>query len=145
MTDNELFAKHAQSYLLCYNDKCPTRKQCLRWIIKDHTPEDMPVVSILNPRYAKTTDNECPYFKSNKKQKMAVGMTLFFDEMPRKTEQSVRNALPGAPPLLPLPPWRHPYPTRHTRTYPCSLRSMRMGQKARIRRIYGRVRMVTTM
>ena len=93
MTDNELFAKHAQSYLLCYNDKCPTRKQCLRWIIKDHTPEDMPVVSILNPRYAKTTDNECPYFKSNKKQKMAVGMTLFFDEMPRKTEQSVRNAL----------------------------------------------------
>lgn len=22
MTDNELFAKHAQSYLLCYNDKC---------------------------------------------------------------------------------------------------------------------------
>ena len=36
MTDNELFAKHAQSYLLCYNDKCPTRKQCLRWIIKDH-------------------------------------------------------------------------------------------------------------
>lgn len=93
MTDNELFAKHAQSYLLCYNDKCPTRKQCLRWIIKDHTPEDMPVVSIVNPRYAKTTDNECPYFKSNKKQKMAVGMTLFFDEMPRKTEQSVRNAL----------------------------------------------------
>lgn len=93
MTDNNIFAEHAKNYLLCYNDKCGKHSQCLRWIIKDYTPDDTATISIVNPRYKHAADNSCPYFRSNTKQKMAVGMTKFFDEMPRKTEQAIRDAL----------------------------------------------------
>ena len=68
-------------------------KQCLRWILKDYVPDDQLIVNAINPRYKKPIGAGCPEFKSSEKRLMAIGMTMFYEEMPRKTEQNIRHAL----------------------------------------------------
>ena len=93
MTEKELFTEHAKNYLLCYNNQCEKHEQCLRWILKDYVPKEQASVTAVNPLY--TDKSGCSLFQSSEKRKMAVGMTKFYDEMPRKKGQSIRDTLEG--------------------------------------------------
>lgn len=93
MTDEKVFAAHAKGYLLCYNERCNRHEHCLRWLVKDYAPKDVPLISIVNPNHKTHTGATCRYFRSDTRKRMAVGMTTFFDEMPRKMEQKIRHEL----------------------------------------------------
>lgn len=93
MNEKDIFTEHSKNYLLCFNDHCPRREQCLRWILKDYVPDDLLIVNAINPGYKNIGADRCSEFKSSEKRRMAIGMTKFYDEMPRKTEQSIRHAL----------------------------------------------------
>ena len=88
-----LFREKAARYLTCFNDHCPRHDQCLRWEVGRHTDPAQHLSTSIPPTYAPAADGSCPYFRDNSLQRMPLGMTHFYDEMPGRTERGIKNTL----------------------------------------------------
>ena len=93
MTEKELFTMHTRNYMLCYNEHCEKREQCLRWILKDYVPHNQLMVSAINPRYTSGNTAMCRNFRNSEKRLMGIGMIRFYDEIPHKVELGIRKFL----------------------------------------------------
>ena len=82
MKDDFNYQSVPLNYLPCFNGKCPRRNECLRHLVALHAPESVVAVKALNPAaYPKDTAS-CPYFRSNRKLRLAWGIDAMFDKIP---------------------------------------------------------------
>lgn len=95
MTDEELFRKMiAKGYVVCCVEGCPLCKQCLRWLVGLQYPETELFITCVNAKHETVGTEHCIHYREAQKVMMARGMTrIFNDEMPKKVERGVRNAL----------------------------------------------------
>lgn len=93
MTDEQLFTQKARTEVVCFSDQCPLSKHCLRRHLTQYLPDDLRLVTCMNPRYKDVEAGRCGLFVSDQKVQMARGMMEFFDEMPGRMTYQVRNAL----------------------------------------------------
>ncbi len=95
MKDHQLFTEKASSgYVVCFKDACPRHAECLRWLTGQHMPEELNVCTCVNPSGKSVGTEQCTHFRKAEKVTMARGMTrIFSDDMPKRVENGVRQAL----------------------------------------------------
>ena len=81
------------NYLHCFHAACPRKDECLRHLAALHAPKSVPTLKTLNPAaYPKNVDT-CAYFRSNRKVKLAWGITALFDKIPYATAIALKDSL----------------------------------------------------
>ena len=95
MEEERIFAEKANSnYAVCFLASCPLREQCLRWLVGCQMPATRMYYQCVNHRAKDVGTANCPQHRPAQKVLMARGMMrIFTDEMPRKVEPGVKNAL----------------------------------------------------
>ena len=91
--DIQLFREKSQTYMVCYDDKCPKANQCLRRTVAAYVPEEQLNVRCVNPNYREIPDGQCPAFKPTEKVRMAVGMMHLLDDVPYETACHIKRNL----------------------------------------------------
>ena len=88
--------KAQNGYMVCYQDQCPLRTQCLRWQVGQHVPNTHSSYWCVNPHFEAVETNECPTYRSDQKARFAKGMThIFTSDMPKRVESAVRYGVIG--------------------------------------------------
>lgn len=91
---NLMIQKAMNGYTVCFNEQCPLHEQCLRWRVGQQMPQDVEVCQCVNPHFEGVATDQCPMYRSDEKVRWAKGMTkIFTDDMPKKVEKAVRQAL----------------------------------------------------
>lgn len=91
---NLMIQKAMCGYTVCFNEQCPLHEQCLRWQVGQQMPRDEKECQCVNPHFEGVATEQCPMFRSDEKVRWAKGMTnIFTDDMPKKVEKAVRQAL----------------------------------------------------
>lgn len=80
-------------YLLCLNRQCPKADTCLRQLAERSMPDDIPQWNIISPKYQAASKGDCPYFRSDRKIRYAVGFLTMMDELPHKLTRLVALSL----------------------------------------------------
>lgn len=62
---------------VCYNNQCPRREQCLRWLANGYANEKPLVLSVVNIQNAEVNSGNCPLFAADKTVTVWRGMTRF--------------------------------------------------------------------
>jgi len=78
---------------VCYNNQCPRREQCLRWLANGHANEKPLVLSVVNIQNAEVNSGNCPLFAADKTVTVWRGMTRFYHDMPHHTELAIKEHL----------------------------------------------------
>ena len=91
-----LIEKAKEGYTVCYQDQCPLRTECLRWLIGQHVPNTARTYSCVNPHFEGVATADCPMYRSDQKVRFAKGMThIFTSDMPKRVENDVRMSIIG--------------------------------------------------
>ena len=93
MMNEKLLKEKAKHYLVCYYEPCQKREHCLRWLVGPHVPETELVKECVNVTNAEVRAGRCSFYKPDTPLKMARGMTLFYEEMPRRIAVSIKQKL----------------------------------------------------
>jgi len=95
MTEQEILRQKAPHYLLCFIAECPLHETSLHWLCGQESSGDDLVVTSVNPRNPLTGTAGCPHYREKLKVRYAKGMVHFFDQMPRRTDVSIKSRLIG--------------------------------------------------
>lgn len=91
-----LIEKAKEGYTVCYQDQCPLRAQCLRWLVGPHVPNTHSSYRCVNPHFESVASNDCPMYRSDQKVRFAKGMLHTFNsDMPKRIEPVVRSGIIG--------------------------------------------------
>ena len=93
MIDEELLREKAQNYLVCYNDGCPRREHCLRWLAGPYVPETQWVQTCVNLMNKELRAGRCRYFKADEKITVMRGFKHLTDHMPKLVGTAIRKEL----------------------------------------------------
>ncbi|WP_300694970.1 DUF6078 family protein [uncultured Bacteroides sp.] len=80
-------------YPRCFNIQCTKAEKCLHRLVAVHDTSDYPVISIVNPLCIPADSEQCPYFKSTQKVRVAWGISHLLDEVPSKSFQPLKQQL----------------------------------------------------
>ena len=94
-TDKEiLFRQKAEKYLCCFNDRCPSHTQCLRWEVGQCVDPAVRILTCISPNYLKPNQNRCHHFRDNQPLTMPIGMKKrFYYDMPARIAQAIKRTL----------------------------------------------------
>ena len=85
--------KPPEQYKLCSNSACKKSENCLRQLCyRQVTKEDIGIY-VLNPLLFPKEKEECPYFKTDKKIKLAWGTKNILDDIPNKKASEIKREL----------------------------------------------------
>lgn len=87
------FANVPSRYSLCLNRQCPNAATCLRQIVEVSAPDDVECWTIISPKRLASLTGDCPYYRSNKKTRYAMGFINILDSLPYKQMQEVSKYL----------------------------------------------------
>ena len=87
------FANVPSRYSLCLNRQCPNAATCLRQIAEVSAPDDVECWTIISPKRLASLTGDCPYYRSNKKTRYAMGFINILDSLPYKQMQEVSKYL----------------------------------------------------
>lgn len=93
MTPQEQLRQKAPHYLLCFVDKCPLHSSCLHWLAGQESQNTERIMRCLNPKHPGVGTRQCPEYRENLIVRHARGMVHFYEQMPGKTERSIKNRL----------------------------------------------------
>ncbi len=82
-----------EQYMFCSNSLCKNAETCLRSLCYKQLTKDDVKISVLNPILFPKQDEECPYFRTNKKITLAWGIEKIFDEIPSKPAAEIKKEL----------------------------------------------------
>ena len=88
-----VFREKAASYLVCFIDRCPLHRQCLRWLVGQYVRPSLLAYKSVNPRNPEHGGKQCTMFRKNERVVMKRGFTNMYHDMPGHTESLVRNYL----------------------------------------------------
>lgn len=81
------------NYIHCFNENCPRKDECLRHLTGLCAPKNISTIKTFNPAaYPADTDN-CPYFRSARKIRLAWGISTMFDNIPYRTAVLLQSAI----------------------------------------------------
>lgn len=75
----------------CLNKSCKQASTCLRYRLYTHIPAACQTIRIINPVYAATIDDVCPFFMPDKKVRYALGITHLLDHVPYSDAVSIKD------------------------------------------------------
>lgn len=81
------------NYARCFNSQCAKADNCLHRLAALHDTTEYPTVWSINPLCIPADSNQCPYFQSSKKVRMAWGINHLLDEVPHKNLQPLKSQL----------------------------------------------------
>ena len=82
-----------EQYKLCSNSACKKSENCLRQLCyRQLTKKDIGIY-VLNPLLFPKENEECPYFKTDKKIKLAWGTKNILDDIPSKKATEIKKEL----------------------------------------------------
>lgn len=79
----------------CYQERCPKKESCLRWIVAQREDTEAISIPIINPRLIPEEAAQCTYFLTMQKQRVAWGVKHLFDEVPAKQLRPMKNRVMG--------------------------------------------------
>lgn len=77
----------------CLNTQCKHAEKCLRYILSKLLPVERTVFSIVNPACTTPQADSCPYFKADKTDRYARGITRLLDDLPHNKAVAVKSAI----------------------------------------------------
>lgn len=89
MENEENIKLQLAQYMLCFNNQCSKKEHCLRYHMAQTDTSGIPRISVFNPLCYPKAEEECPYFRSNKKVRMAWGFKHLYDDMPARIARAV--------------------------------------------------------
>lgn len=75
----------------CLNKSCKQASTCLRYRLYTHIPAACQTIRIINPVYAATIDDVCPFFMPDKKVRYALGITHLLDHVLTVTQSASKD------------------------------------------------------
>ena len=87
-TREEIFAKKADTYEVCYSLVCPLREHCLHSILSSYVPADRVYVPTVNLNNPKMQRDDCPQFRKDEPIRMPIGLATIYYDMPSRTTLS---------------------------------------------------------
>lgn len=91
--DANIFRQKADHYLVCFNDLCPCREQCLRWLTGIYTDPQLVSTVSVNLRNPKVGGEQCLLFRPKVRIIMKRGMMQFYVNMTGRQEHAIRQKL----------------------------------------------------
>lgn len=85
--------KPPEQYKLCSNSACKKSENCLRQLCYRQITENDIGIYVLNPLLFPKEKEECPYFKTDKKIKLAWGTKNILDDIPNKKASEIKREL----------------------------------------------------
>lgn len=82
------YAEVPLSWKNCFNENCPMKADCLRYLTGEAIPEDKEFGMAIYPKALK--ENKCRFFKEIRVIKAAWGFNTLFHEVKSKDETSLR-------------------------------------------------------
>lgn len=80
-------------YTHCFNGHCSKEKKCLHRLVAVHSTKEYPTLTVVNPNCIPADGNNCPYYKSIQKIRMAWGIRLLLDNILHKDAVSIKNQM----------------------------------------------------
>lgn len=88
------YSQVPSDYPLCLNSGCPHADTCLRQLVVQSIPENIPHWVIVSPSYLATLEGEdCPFYRSAAKARFAKGCVRLLENLPYKQMQAVISQL----------------------------------------------------
>lgn len=82
-------------FVHCLQDECPKAPKCLRNIAALHATTEHPYMTIVKPGCLPADKEQCPYFRSDEKIRVAWGVSRLFDKIPQKDATVLRDRIIG--------------------------------------------------
>lgn len=82
-----------EQYKLCSNSACKKSENCLRQLYYRQVTENDIGIYVLNPLLFPKEKEECPYFKTDNKIKLAWGTKNILDDIPNKKASEIKKEL----------------------------------------------------
>lgn len=87
--------KPPEQYKLCSNSARKKSENCLRQLCYRQITENDIGIYVLNPLLFPKEKEECPYFKTDKKIKLAWGTKNILDDIPNKKASEIKKRASG--------------------------------------------------
>ena len=79
----------------CFNTQCTQADNCLRHLAAANSTSIRKFLPIVNPARFPKEEDECPFFKSQTKKRIALGITNLLDNVPHKMALHLRRQMVG--------------------------------------------------
>lgn len=89
----KILRQKADHYLVCFNDQCPRREQCLRWLTGCHVAPQLVSTVSVNLRNPQVGSEQCMLYRPKVRVTMKRGLTLFYVNMTSRQEHAIRQEL----------------------------------------------------
>lgn len=91
MEVNINFENKPKNFIVCFNENCSLRENCLRRLAAIHDSENSDLLTVVNA--SKFNESNCKYFLENKKVRIAYGMKDSFEDVKAKDIANIRKEL----------------------------------------------------
>lgn len=78
-------------YIYCFNEGCPKREECLRWIAGQQIDSELTFAPTVLPSVLHM--RRCPHYRKAEMQRMAWGFDKIFAEVKSKDETPLRDEI----------------------------------------------------
>ncbi|MDR0891987.1 MAG: DUF6078 family protein [Mediterranea sp.] len=78
------------NFIYCLNQQCPRSGECLRYLLSAHETEQEDALTIVSPALAM---RPCRFYAPDRKVSFALGITEFYDLIPRKAAHAIKQKL----------------------------------------------------
>lgn len=92
-SETDIFRQKADHYLVCLNDQCSCREQCLRWLTGNFVDSQFESVVSVNLRNPQVGGEQCKLFRPRVRVTMKRGLTQFYVSMTGRQEHDIRQEL----------------------------------------------------
>lgn len=87
------FPEVPNQYPMCLNRECNKADTCLRQLVEQNVPADIPYWNIISPKHLATQDGPCPYYRPATKVQFSKGFIRFLNTLPHKLLLTVTSQL----------------------------------------------------
>lgn len=91
MSQDFCFSKVPSWYVLCTNNDCPLKDNCLRFLAGENAPESLELATCVMPKVLK--NGECRWFDEITVGVWAAGFTRMFDKVLKKDYSAMRKSI----------------------------------------------------
>lgn len=78
-------------YVLCHNNQCPLKNDCLRFLAGEHAPESMEIATCVMPKTLKA--GTCRWYDKKSVVVYAAGFNHLYDRVMKKDYTAMRKAI----------------------------------------------------
>ena len=82
-----------RNYPHCFNQQCSRSAECLLHLVAQNSTSQYNTLKIINPKCIPDDTTHCPFFKSNRKIRVAWGTKHLLDDVPYKDGGTLRRQL----------------------------------------------------